>query len=64
MAADLTDHVWSLPELVEAALMTPEVPPRPLPSEMPVPVPMPVATRRRSSRTHVLPEQLFLPGLR
>jgi len=61
MQAGLADHVWSLEELIEAALSAPEPPPLPMPSLPPPPMPRPPAPRL--GPVAVLPGQLELPGV-
>jgi IS1 family transposase len=57
MEAGITDHVWSLGELLEGALTAPEPPPLELPT-------LPLAGRSvRPGAVRVLPGQLALPGV-
>ena len=60
MEAGVTDHVWSLAELIEAALKAPEAPPLPRPVRLSRPLPAPVG---RPPAVDVLPGQLTLPGV-
>ncbi|MEZ4408332.1 MAG: hypothetical protein R3A52_17920 [Polyangiales bacterium] len=61
MQAGVTDHVWTLAELIEAALAAPEAPPLEMP---PMPPPPPArATATRTATVAVLPGQLQLPGV-
>ena len=61
MQAGITDHVWSLEELIEAALSAPEPPPLPMPPP-PAPPP-PRSPAPRLGPVTVLPGQLQLPGV-
>lgn len=61
MQAGITDHVWSLEELIEAALSAPEPPPLPMPPP-PAPPP-PRSPAPRLGPVTVLPGQLELPGV-
>lgn len=61
MQAGLTDHVWSLEELIEAAFTAPEPPP--LPSPPPTPPTPPRGPSPRTGPVTVLPGQLQLPGV-
>lgn len=60
MQAGITDHVWSLEELIEAALSAPEPPPLPMPPPAP---PLPRSPAPRLGPVTVLPGQLELPGV-
>ena len=61
MEAGLTDHVWSVEELITAALAAYEAPP-PMPVVL-APPPKGARFGRRSTNNAPLPGQLALPGV-
>jgi len=63
LEAGVTDHVWSLAELIEKALVALDEPPPMPPVGPPPPPPKGGPYGRFSTRTEPLPGQLPLPGV-
>ena len=63
MEAGLTDHVWSVEELIVAALDAYEAPPPMPPAVVLAPPPKGASFGRRPTNNGPLPGQLRLPGV-